>query len=134
MHHLWEGALSLSHEVGPVVALTARTVAGVILGFASKRAAFATNALLQVYDHSKSCHLSSPSAWVAESGSLDPDADETAIAGRRTTQSVVVVHEDLVVVAAARCRFRVIARGDAPVGPVSLAVALRDRARSHAFP
>src|SRR3990172_7686738 len=71
---------------------------------------------------------------VAKSGFLNLDARESAVAGCRSAQPIVVVDQNLIVVAAPGRGLRIILRGNTAVSPVSLAVALGDRAGTHAFP
>src|SRR3989339_412072 len=65
---------------------------------------------------------------------FDLDAGKAAVACGRAAQAVVIVHQDLVVVATAGLGLGVVPGRHAAVCPVALAVTLRRRAGAHAFP
>src|SRR3989337_305153 len=65
---------------------------------------------------------------------FDLDAGESAVAGGRSAQAIIVVHQDFVVVAPASVRLGLTPGRDFAVRPVPLAVTLRRRTGAHAFP
>ena len=71
---------------------------------------------------------------VSGSDLLDPDAGEATVACRGAAEAIVVIDQDLVVVATARQGLGVVLRRDTAVGPMALAIGLGDRPRTNALP
>jgi len=121
---LGEFTLFLTDEISPVEGLPVGAALGIVFGLTSQGTGAAADTLLQVYNHSiLFCHVLIPPFL----NLLNFHAGKTSIAGRGAAQTIIIIHQQFVVIAAAGLRLGIILSCSTTVGPVPLPVTFGHR-------